>query len=254
MRAAPTRAVGSSSDELTAEHTERERKLLKVARQLLRDGGYDNLNLKVLAEKAGIARVTVYKHFSNRQDVILKLSIRSVARRADMIEKAALFRGLTRERIVAVASVIRHCLPGDLRHEVLAYEKGIAERASPELRQQLRSHEDRILAVLIGVIREAVVARDVTLPADLPPERLGLAIMHLETGAQVLMQRAYGYGRFCATDSLLVLNDFGDLLLDDLDWKPLSREHNFPATERRVWMELFPDQVKKYGFRCDPTA
>lgn len=229
------------------DYEKRERVLLKAARALLREGGYDGLNMKVLGERTGMARVTLYKHFANRQEIILKLAIQSAGRRADMAEEAALFKGRTRERLAGVVSVIRALLPYHLRHELLIYEAGVRERASAELLRKLEAHEDRILAVVIGLIREGVVSGDITLPANLPPERLGLAVMHLEHGTQVLMQRDFSYGRQRSTDSLQVLMEFGASLLDQLGWRPLSHENDYAASTNRMWREIFPDLVRKFG-------
>jgi len=231
------------------EFAERERQLLRHARALLRDGGYDHLTINRLSQRSGLARMTLYRHFGNRQDVVLKLAIQSTSRRADLIERAAMFRGISRERIAAVADVLRHVMPHHMRHELLVFEDGIRDKASPELLHLLQSHEDRIVSTVIGLIRDAVVAGDLTLPVDLPPEKLGLAFIHLETGAQLLMRRAYSYGRYSAEDSRSVLHDFGVDLLDGLGWRPLYSEHDYPAAVRRMWKELFPEELAKFDIR-----
>jgi AcrR family transcriptional regulator len=231
------------------EPAERERQLLRHARRLLREGGYDHLTINRLAQRSGLARMTLYKHFANRQDIALKMAIQSTARRADMVERAALFKACARERIAALGSVLRETLPYHMRHEILIFEDGIREKASPELAQELRSQEDRIVAALIGIIREAVVAGDVTLPDSFPPEKLGLVLMHLEIGAQVLMRRPFSYGRFTASDSRSALHDFGADLLDRLGWRPLFAELDYPASTRRMWKELFSDELERFGIK-----
>jgi AcrR family transcriptional regulator len=228
---------------------ERERQLLRHARGLLRDGGYDHLTINRLAQASGLARMTLYKHFGNRQDIVLKLAVQSTARRADFVERAALFKASTRERLAAIIDVSRVMMPYHMRHEVLIFEDGIVEKASPELLQNLRSHEDRIIAAIVGVVREAVVAGDVSLPADLPPEKLGLVFMHLEIGAQLLMRRPFSYGRYTAEDSRGALQNFGADLCDRLGWRPLNAELDYPASIRRMWKELFPEELRRFGIK-----
>jgi len=226
---------------------QREHVLLKTARAILRDGGYDSLSMKVLAERAGISRVTLYKHFANRQEIILKLAIQSTERRAEMAEMAALFKASTRERLMGVVSVLRVLLPYHLRHEILILDAGVRERASAGLLHRLETNEDRILAVVIGVIRDGVVAGDVALPANLPPERLGLAIMHLENGSHVLMQREFTHGRHRSTDSLQLLRDFWQAMLDQFAWRPLSTEFEYFQSVKRMWREIFPDLLRRFN-------
>jgi AcrR family transcriptional regulator len=224
----------------------REKHLLRHARRLLREGGYDYLTINRLAGRSGLARITVYKHFAIRQDIVLKLAIQSTARRADMVERAALFRGLARERLVAVAEVFRELMPHHMRHELLVFEEGIRDKASPDLLRKLEAHEDRILATVIGVIRDAVVSGDLSLPAGLPPEKLGLALLQVDVGAHVLMQRPRPYGQFSAEDAYHVLLDFGTALADSLGWRPLSSEHDYPAAMRRMRREVFPEELARF--------
>jgi AcrR family transcriptional regulator len=229
------------------EFIERERQLLRHARRLLREGGYDYLTIKRLAETCGLARITLYKHFAIRQDIVLKLAIQSTSRRADMVERAALFRGHTRERLVAIADVFRRLLPHHIRHELLVFEQGIREKASPDLLRELETHEDRILSTVIGVIRDAVASGDLSLPDDLPPERLGFALLQLDYGAHVLMQRPKTYGRFTHLDAYEVVFDFGIRVADSLGWKPLSSEHDYVTPTLRMWRTLFPDELERFG-------
>jgi AcrR family transcriptional regulator len=237
-------------DELAdLEFDERERHLLRHARRLLREGGYDHLTINRLADRSGLARVTVYKHFGNRQDLVLKLAIQSTSRRADFVERAALFKASTRERLAAIIDVSRVMMPYHMRHEILIFEDGILDKASPELLQQLRSREERIIAAIVGVVREAVVAGDVTLPPDLPPEKLGLVFMHLEIGSQVLMRRPFSYGRYTSEDSRGALQDFGADLCDRLGWRPLNAELDYPASIQRMWKETFPEELKRFGVK-----
>ena len=69
-----------SGEELAGlEFDERERYLLRHARRLLGEGGYDHLTINRLADRSGLARVTLYKHFGNRQDLVLKLRYEHLA-------------------------------------------------------------------------------------------------------------------------------------------------------------------------------
>jgi AcrR family transcriptional regulator len=243
--------TGELAGEILAdcEFTQRERHLLRHARQLLREGGYDHVTINRLAKRSGLSRVTLYKHFANRQDIVLKLAIQSTGRRADMVQRGALFRGKSRERLVAISSVIRELMPFHMHHELLADEDGIRDKASPALLRELQANEDRIVSSAVGVIRDAVVAGDVTLPDDLPPEKLGLALIEFEIGAQVVMRRTTVYGRYTAEEAFEVLKDFGAGIVDRLGWRPLSSEHDYDASTQRMWMELFPGELKRFGIR-----
>jgi hypothetical protein len=105
------------------------------------------------------------------------------------------------------------------------------------------------VAAAAGIARDAVANGDLTLPADLPPEKLGLALVHLELGAHLVMQGNFSYGRFSVADSQQVLNDFGADLLDSLDWRPLASELDYVEMTRRMWREVFPEELARFGIR-----
>jgi AcrR family transcriptional regulator len=54
-------------------HQDRRRQLLAVAELLLSRGGPDGVSMDDLAQAAGVTRPTVYKHFRNRQDLLIQL-------------------------------------------------------------------------------------------------------------------------------------------------------------------------------------
>jgi AcrR family transcriptional regulator len=223
--------------------------VLRIARHILREEGYDALTVKALAKRSGLSRMTVYRHLGDRHDIVMRLAIQSTARRADMIERAASFKGTPRERFVAIISVMRELLPHHMRHELLVFERGVWAKASPDLLRRLQANQDRHVAAMVGVVRDAVAVGDVTLPANLPPEKLGLSFVHLELGGQLVMQGEFAYGRFTASDSQEVLFAFGADLLDSLGWRPLYCELDYVEMTRRMWRELFPEELKKFGIK-----
>ncbi len=62
---------------------ERHAQLLDIAEQLLADGGSDALRMDTLAQAAGVTRPVVYKHFGNRDGLIVALLQRFTARVAE---------------------------------------------------------------------------------------------------------------------------------------------------------------------------
>ena len=52
-----------------------ERRILKAARALLREGGYRHVTMNRLAGGAGCTRPTVYRYFSDVDDVIAALCV-----------------------------------------------------------------------------------------------------------------------------------------------------------------------------------
>jgi AcrR family transcriptional regulator len=198
-----------------------------------------------IAEVTGYTRKTVYNHFVNIEDAVVTVSLQSVTRRADLVSRAALFRGGSRERLSGIGSVAREVLPHHQRHEVLLAAINM-DRVPEDRRRRLRAQEDRLLAVNTGVIRDGVAAGDLVLPPELAPEQLALTLAQMEIGPTVIALRGWGLGEYSSEDSLEVFGSTVGLLLDVLGWRPLSTEFDYEASIRRMWREIFPGLLEKF--------
>lgn len=56
---------------LTPLQAERKARVLECTRELLAEVGYDGLQMRLLAERAGVALMTLYNRFGNKDDLIL---------------------------------------------------------------------------------------------------------------------------------------------------------------------------------------
>ena len=56
---------------LTPLQAERQARILACTRELLAEEGYEGLQMRVLAERAGVALMTLYNRFNNKDDLIL---------------------------------------------------------------------------------------------------------------------------------------------------------------------------------------
>jgi AcrR family transcriptional regulator len=222
-----------------------EAELLRAVRHLIHDGGFNELCMARIAEVTGYTRKTVYNHFANIEDAVVAVCLQSVARRADLVSRAALFRGSSRERMSGIGSVAREVLPHHQRHEVLLSAINM-DQVPEDRRRRLRAQEDRLIAIITGVIRDAVAAGDLELPSQLTPEQLALTLAQMEVGPTVLALRGWGLGGYSSEDSLEVFAYTVTLLLDVLGWRPLSNEFDYGASIRRMWREIFPGLLEKF--------
>ena len=92
--------------------------LLKIASDEFLDNGYDAANLDVIASKAGVSKVTIYRRFASKAGLFEAVALRSVAamrQRSRSIQTrdrnphevlmefaVAIYEGATRRRTVAV--------------------------------------------------------------------------------------------------------------------------------------------------------
>ena len=58
----------SAQDRMSAEN--RRNDIIDITLGLLREGGHDQVSIGSVAQRAGVTRTLIYKHFANRQDLI----------------------------------------------------------------------------------------------------------------------------------------------------------------------------------------
>jgi AcrR family transcriptional regulator len=134
-----------------------ERAILDAARELLADDGVGGLTIEAVAAHAGVAKTTVYRRYSSRNDVALAVVI-------DMIEDAPPANlGDTRKEFMALVSTAIRLLSSTLMGRVM---QGLVSdlATDPELAAAFR---ERVLSVRADAVRQ-LVAQAVE-RGDLPP-------------------------------------------------------------------------------------
>lgn len=56
----------------------REEEILRTAARMIRDHGYNNLNMDDLAEEVGISKPTLYQHFDGKDDMVAKTMLQTM--------------------------------------------------------------------------------------------------------------------------------------------------------------------------------
>ncbi|MEM9588207.1 MAG: helix-turn-helix domain-containing protein, partial [Planctomycetota bacterium] len=117
----------------------RERRILDAAFPLLSEGGIDAIRMDRIAESIGCTRGTVYNHFRNREEILIALASRAVARRNHLFAFARTLGPSSRFRCQAIglaAEVYADQMPNDFLIEQVTRHDPVWQKASPQ-RQQL---------------------------------------------------------------------------------------------------------------------
>jgi AcrR family transcriptional regulator len=77
-------------------------KIIEVAINLFNKQGFDSTSLEQIAEKADVARKTLYNHFPAKESIILEYLQRLVIKRAPEVDRMIQAHADTRSRLVAV--------------------------------------------------------------------------------------------------------------------------------------------------------
>lgn len=172
------------------EFRQREQDILDCALQLFIELGEDKVTVEMIADKVGIGKGTIYKHFETKNEIYLLLMIRYEEELADMFrrldtlgDKEALMRDYFRFR---VQDPDKYLLFDRLESKLTA------DKAVPQLLEKLHAIRAANLDRLTNIIKARI---DEGKLADVPAEfHIGMA-WALAHGASALMKSGF-YQRF----------------------------------------------------------
>jgi AcrR family transcriptional regulator len=226
---------------------QREQQILDVARSMLVDGGYLGLNMDRIAAALEYSKGTIYQHFACKEDIILALVNETQQKRLEFFQRAATFRGTSRERLAAIGfsgELFVRLFPEHFNVERIVRASSIWEKTSEAGRRTMRACEGCCIGIVSGIVRDGVAAGDVVLPEALTPEDLVFGLWSMTFG---------GYSIIATSDSLLELgirDPFEAIrqnitrVLDGYGWRPLSTQHDYEPVIERISQEIFADETR----------
>jgi AcrR family transcriptional regulator len=136
------------------------RRLLEAARELVEEGGYGAASVLAMAERAGVAAGTLYRHYPSKEDLFVEL-FRSVCdREVEEMRAAARAPGRATDRLVSVLETFaRRALQRPRLTWALT-----AEPVDPAVDAERLAYRASYAELLAGCLREAVQA------GELPPQ------------------------------------------------------------------------------------
>ncbi len=174
-------------DRKVREFRQREEEVLRAALELFLELGEDRVTVEMIAEKVGIGKGTIYKHFETKDEIYLLLMIRYEK------ELAQLFRHIEdapdqKEQLAKAFFLFRIRDPKRYMLFDRLEQKLVAARAVPELLDGLH----RIRAANTGKLTDIIEARiREGILADVPPYFHICAAWALAHGAVALTQSAF---------------------------------------------------------------
>ena len=145
-------------------------------------------------------------------------------RRVELFRRAAAFRGRSRERIMTIgiaAELLFQLYPDQVHIEHAIRINSVREKTSEQRRLCLETCEASCSEVVRGVIRDAVVAGDLHLPADFSVEYLAFGLWSITFGGHSIAATSPSLTNLGIHNPILAIRDNCNRLLDGADWRPL---------------------------------
>ena len=204
---------------------DREKLILKTARQIFRTHGYLGLNMNRIAEELEYAKGTIYQHFKNKEEIILAMAVGTLKKRTSMFEQAAQFKGKSRFRVAAIgcaAELFVKWYPDHFELEKVLSCGSIIEKTGSKLQEKKATAELKCVSIVGGVVRDGVAAGDIKLPPGVTADQLVFGLWSMSFGGYSVMSCADNLEMMGIEDGFQMVRDSNNRLLDGYGWKPLS--------------------------------
>ena len=213
---------------------EREKQILTVARSILLADGYHGLSMDRLAGEMEYAKGTLYNHFDNKEDIVVALALQSMELRRRLFEFSSMIRANTRYRLAAIGCACDFFAAECREHfamEQMLRNGAILEK-STEIRQGLvRQCEHRVMAIVAGVVRDAVASGDLDLPSGLAPEEFVFGFWSLMFGSQILVATSPAMNEIGVEEPTRTIRFHAWTLMNAYNWKPF---YSFEETQQQL--------------------
>jgi AcrR family transcriptional regulator len=224
------------------ERAAREELILEHARRMLVRDGFQNLNLDELAKAIEYSKGTIYLHFETKEDLALGVVTRTLKERADLFERASKFEGNSREKARAIGFA---CCQFAVMHrdhfniELMLRSASFWEKSSPERRRLHGIQASRAFHIMNNIVLEAQRVGD--LSAEVLAPQVTLSLISITLGTHIVSMQPDLQMLAGVEDPICLVRQYQDLICDAWGWKPLLKEFDHKATDRRIKAEIFPE-------------
>jgi AcrR family transcriptional regulator len=240
------------------ELVERGNLFLAIARDLLIEGGYHGLTMARVALGAGYSKGTIYQHFSCKEEMIITLAAESVEKQQELVERAAMFRGRPRERMLAIGEAtelfaLLHADDARIFH-VMSGE-AIIQKASDKSVWRMRAAANRTVSIMNGILRDAVAQGDLVFDQERRAEDLVYHMWLLGDAGKASASSWMPPSEMGVSNPFTSIIRSTQILGDAYGWKPLSTEWDYEETRARIHREVFPAEMRRmHGIHASAPA
>jgi AcrR family transcriptional regulator len=149
-------------------------RLLRAAQELIEEGGYGAASVAAIAERAGVAAGTLYRHFDSKQELFVEV-FRAVCAREERAMRAASGEMASESHVEALEQVLATFAERALRNPRLAWAL-IAEPVDPLVDAERLAYRERYAALIAEGLQAGIAA------GELPEQNVRLTAAALVGG------------------------------------------------------------------------
>lgn len=235
----------------TEQRLAREQELIGTALEIMAQDGAAGLTMDKVVARVPYSKGTVYNHFCSREDLLTGICNLGMESLAERFSRAATFQGSTRERLLAIHyAYLLHALLDPIQFTLLISAKTATqiERTSAHRLDRHYLLEKRLLGPTFDLVDEAMTNGDLKLP---PGMRRREVVFSNWAGCfgtiALLINGEHSRSGKLGLDIRDEVFNHANLLLDGLQWRPLSSEWDYAATLKQIVSDIFPRESALIG-------
>ena len=219
----------------------RNQRILDIAREMILADGYHGLNMDRIAEDLEISKGTIYNHFSCKEEIIIALLEETSEKRRQMFQKAAMFQGCSRFRIMAIGQADFKFFQDFSNHsqfERMIQIPSIWEKTSEKRRSTVQMCEASCMMIVGGIVRDGLASGDLELDEGTTAEEVVFGLWSMHHGAQAIISSSDHLEQIGIKSPVNSIVMHSTKLLDGFNWKPLSSEYDERKVIQRIHDEV----------------
>jgi len=219
----------------------REQQLLALAQQILQQDGFAGLTMDRLTALSDVSKGTVYNHFCSKEDLFSALSIRSLQQQLVVVQRALALQGHSRERALALHCAYYHYArtePTLFLCLLTATMPAVLEKTSAARLAQRRQLEQQLATICADLIQQAVAVGALTLPTTSAVDSWSFLHWAYALGSNLLFEPSRQMGLFGGLQPEQQLQAGLHILLDGMQWQPLSQHWDYQHSWQRISQQL----------------
>jgi AcrR family transcriptional regulator len=227
----------------------REEDILSTALQIIGKEGVAGLTIDRVVAQLPFSKGTVYNHFCCKEDLLTALCNKSIEGLSEMFKRAAEFEGNSRERMLAIgfAYMLHSQLnPTEFMLVISAKTPAVREKSSAKQQEKHLALESQLLGSILNVINAGLASGELGLLPHLSPSQVAFSVWAMSFGTIALLHESL---ERCSVRTEMMLEreliNHTNMVLDGLNWKPFTMDHDWAETVERLKNSVFPEEVLK---------
>jgi AcrR family transcriptional regulator len=201
----------------------RTEEILRVAKPILVREGFPALSMDRVASEMEYAKGTIYNHFPHKEEIVLALAVQAMELRRRLFEFSAASGDSPRARMMAIGTACEfythHC-QDEFAIEQWMRNHSVWEKSSLQRQNLIRQCEGQCMAIVSGIVRDAVSNGALVVPPTMTPEEMVFGFWAITFGCQILTASSPSLAALGVHDPTRAIRVHCANLFTGFDWKP----------------------------------